>query len=203
MHAAVEYSHRRGRIRHALGNGRAPQIHTVILQFTSVNMIDSSGLSTLRKLFNEMKSGAMDGPPQESHTVEGTMSRSMHNLAETTAKPVDRPARGTNEPLHPFCVGMEVVLVGCTGTVRDTLYAADMAIRTKPSLQPLSIATAAMHWRHSSSSGPNGDDSEDPENALSPAMSSGDNRGSPDASPRFNDEKVERKQLTTPGSNGR
>eukprot|EP01043_Picozoa_sp_COSAG02_P087343 COSAG02_NODE_24636_length_682_cov_0.569468_1_plen_103_part_10 len=72
MHAAVEYSQRRGRIRHALSDGHASQIHTVILQFTSVNLIDSSGLPTLRKLFNEMKSGALDGPPQESRTVEGT-----------------------------------------------------------------------------------------------------------------------------------
>ena len=121
---------------------------------------------------------------QESHTVEGTLSRSMHNIAEAVAKPVDsgdREDRGgtadrgaTPQPLPEFCkgaypaqelsvschsflihptqrlffgAGMAVVLVGCTGTVRDTLYAADMAARTKPALKPLLVASAAAHWR--------------------------------------------------------
>ena len=181
MHAAVEYAHRRGRIRHALSDGHASQIHTVILQFTSVNLIDSSGLSTLRKLFNEMKSGALDGPPQESHTVEGTMSRSMHNLAETVAKPVGEG--GPSQPLPDFCKGMAVVLVGCTGTVRDTLYAADLATRTKAVLTPLSVATVAAHWHTSTSSG-----ARPSETALSPAVSAGDTMGSPNASPRLNDQ---------------
>ena len=148
-----------------------------------------------------MQSGALDGPLQESHTVEGTMSRAMHNLAETVAKPVAKPG-GMPRPVPEFCKGMALVLVGCTGTVRDTLYAADMATRTKPSLTPLSAATAASHWRRTGSVGTDGN-SGALENALSPAVSAGDTMGSPNASPRLNDEQeFEQQQPTTAGATG-
>jgi len=213
MHAAVEYARRRGRTRRALSDGTAPQLHTVILQCTSVNMIDSSGLSTLRKLCNELKSGAMDGPRRESHTVHGTLSRSMRNLpapgsAEASvAKPIESSSsstRGALQPLPPLCVGISVVLVGCTGTVRDTLYAADMAARTKPALTPLTVATAAAHWhRHGKGSGTMSGREMD-EDALSPTISAGapSNMGSPDGSPRLNDEHEERKRGVSKNGKG-
>jgi hypothetical protein len=75
--------------------------------------------------------------------------------------------------------------------VRDTLYAADMAARTKPALTPLNVATAATHWHRSSSVGRlqlAGSDIGPSETALSPAVSAGDTMGSPNASPRLNDE---------------
>ena len=163
MHAAVEYAHRRERTRKALSQGRAPALHTVILQFTSVNTIDSSGLSTMRKLFTEMKSGSLDVAPQESSTVPGEMSRSMSQLPEAVAIPLGDNA--PLQPLHPLCIGMAVVVVGCTGSVRDILYAADMCKRTTPTMNPISVAKAATHWKRTASTSALSDVAEDP---LSP-----------------------------------
>ena len=87
MSSAVHYARGRGRRRRALNQDpkrQPPTVHTVILSFSSVNMIDSSGLSTLRKLFNDLKSGAFDEP-------EG------------------QPKKSKDANVHPACVGISVV----------------------------------------------------------------------------------------------
>jgi hypothetical protein len=64
----MEFANRRGQQRRALTAGmkqRAPTLHTVVLKFTSVNAIDSSGLTMLHKLFSDLKTGNLDAPSSD------------------------------------------------------------------------------------------------------------------------------------------